>query len=609
MIVHQAMAITIENICHMICVTNSILCLPRRIILSGCLAMLATPALAERHALLIGVSDYTDSRVPDLEGPYFDVTALENILQLHWQFDTENITSLLNESATEVNVLNALDALTDTTQPGDDILIYFSGHGTSASDPLLGSRLHLPDGSGAIVTSEFDPDKLNLSNLVEPTIDGLLIGRYELRPRLQLLDQERNILVVFDACFSGNTARGDQSRYVPRNKRQLSLLKWLSSSRDKKNSDKNGDTNTAAETGANTDANTERFSYTNIVYFGAAAEDQLAVDFSQAELDAGLVTSFDGNPHGGLTDSLLRVLADPGSDHEALSYGRLFNLLVNQFNTHCKTCGHNPVSLPIINNDEHHLLDRVFLSSTNTNKKYHRPSTPASTYTQLVVEAGDNTGAARQLAANTQQSAQANRSPDVIFQRQQEDLIVTSGDGQLITTFPVNTASIELDTWLVARQWLKQRKAKDLQQESANLRVEFRHPVFGATVKGGENVYFNLQTNTNASLCLLLLNANGELSVIYPASAEEVLRVLPAGARIRIPDIEATPIVVTPPWGTDEALFYALPPAHPILDELKTLSESGQIALDNSRFAAFESLLDSGTISYSAASIRFVSEL
>ena len=84
------------------------------------------------------------------------------------------------------------------------------------------------------------------------------------------------------------------------------------------------------------------FEYKNTVYFGAAAEDQFAVDFSQAEIDAGLVSSIDGLPHGGFTDALLRVLSTPLSgvldnqadsarpdNHEVeLSYAQLFNRVV-----------------------------------------------------------------------------------------------------------------------------------------------------------------------------------------------------------------------------------------------------------------------------------------
>jgi hypothetical protein len=579
------------------------------------ISMQALPGLAENHALLIGISDYADPRIPDLEGPYHDVIALRQLLIGHWGFTPERVTTLLNRQATERAVLAALDSLKQNSLPGDDILIYFSGHGTSASDPELGARLHLPDGSGAIVASDFDPDRVDLETTAQPVDDGMLVGRYELRPRLRALDDERNVLVMFDACFSGNAARNTLSAYIPRNKRQLPLISTIPGMM-KPRTPRHGSSEPCEE--CNTEPN-DAFSYDNVVYFGAAAENQLAVDFSQAEIDAGLVTSYDGKPHGGFTDSLLRVLSDTSSARKTLSYGRLFNLLVNQFNISCQVCGHNPVSLPYINNDNNHLLDRLFLAMPSANVRGgRRPAADSDSILRIAAE--HNAGAATQLAnlranqPDSQLASQpsvandANFSPDIVFERQSNQLLASAADGRLINTFPATVSSSDLKAWLVSRQWLKRRQANDLQQESGRLRAEFRHPIYGTTVQDGDAVFFNLQADENVGLSLLSMNAKGELSVLYPTSAEEASRVFTAGSSFRIPATDATPILVTPPWGTDVVLFYSLPPAHPILAELALMSNETNISLDNLHLAVFETLLDSGHVSYSSASIRFNSE-
>lgn len=573
----------------------------------------AVPAVAENHALLIGVSDYIDPRIPDLEGPYHDVIALRQLLIEHWGFTPERVTTLLNRQATERAVLAALDSLKQNSVPGDAILIYFSGHGTSASDPELGARLHLPDGSGAIVATDFDPDRVNTESAAQPVDDGMLVGRHELRPRLRALDDERNVLVMFDACFSGNAARNRPSAYMPRNKRQLPLTS-TSAGMVKTQIPRHGSSELCEECNAEPD---DAFSYDNIVYFGAAAENQLAVDFSQAEIDAGLVASYDGKPHGGFTDSLLRVLSDTSSGRKTLSYGRLFNLLVNQFNISCQVCGHNPVSLPYINNDNNHLLDRLFLTMPSAHVRGGRRPAADSI---LQIAAENNAGAATQLAnlranqpdnqlANQQSTANdATFSPDIVFERQSNQLLASAADGRLINTFPATVSASDLKAWLVSRQWLKRRQANDLQQESGRLRAEFRHPVYGTTVQDGDAVFFYLQADENVGLGLLSMNAKGELSVLYPTSADEASRVFTAGSSFRIPATDATPILVTPPWGTDVVLFYSLPPAHPILAELASMSDETDISLDNLHLAAFETLLDSGHVSYSSANIRFISE-
>ena len=189
-------------------------------------ASLTKPALAvENHALLIGVSDYADERIIDLEGPQNDVTALKTVLVDQWQYPAGNITTLINEQATEESILMAVEQLKLNSEPGDTLFVYFSGHGTSARDNTLGAQLHLPNGSGAIVAHDFDPEQFIGQNTIDHKNrqDGVIVGRSDLRPLFDDLNKNRTLFVVFDACFSGNSARGVNSEYTPHKKRFLSL--------------------------------------------------------------------------------------------------------------------------------------------------------------------------------------------------------------------------------------------------------------------------------------------------------------------------------------------------------------------------------------------------
>jgi len=165
------------------------------------------------------------SAVTDLEGPRFDVSSLRRVLIEQWRYPPANISTLVDSQATEAAILDALDKLQASSSPGDSLLVYFSGHGTSAADTSLGAQLHLPDGSGAIAAYDFDPGAWATDTRVDADShsDGLLIGRYDLRPRFQAMDKDRTLLVMFDACFTGNTARSIDSDYTPRAKRFLSL--------------------------------------------------------------------------------------------------------------------------------------------------------------------------------------------------------------------------------------------------------------------------------------------------------------------------------------------------------------------------------------------------
>ena len=580
------------------------------------IASMALPVSAEQHALLVGVSDYQDERIPDLEGPVNDVEALATVLNTVWKFKAENIHTLLNHEATESGILQALDALGQTTQPGDDVLVYFSGHGTSAHDPQLGAFLHLPDGSGALVSSDFNPELAAGNSSGQSLDDGMLVGRHELRPRLEALDRQRNVLVVFDTCYSGNAARNQFATAPQHQVRNLSLVNFRLQETPRsieqfKPPLTRGCTNC-------TENLSEKFRYDNLVYFGAAAEDQLAVDFSQAEIDAGLVTTFDGKPHGGFTDSLLRVLSDSQSTEAPLSYGRLFNLLLNKFNKYCSHCGHNPVSLPIINDDTNELLQRTFFAGSTPQPASNSDSKPIASAskinaktTTLGIALRDKSDSGidtpKVLRNLVQEYSPTTKTPDISFNLETEILVAYAADGLMIREFDRTVSTTELSQWLEARQWLKDRQATDSQLSDGQLSVEFRHPLLGNRVAGGDSVFFNLYSETDTSMVILVMNSAGELSLLYPATADEAKRIMRAGSRSRLPAKNEAAIEVTPPWGTDTVLFYALPPGLPDDLALHSLSASRSIDPANPVFSAFETALDSGKVAYSSRTIRIVS--
>lgn len=98
---------------------------------------LALPASAATRALLIGVSDYDDATgIADLRGPANDVRLLADVLRSR---GVEAITLLADgvdgaERPTRAAILAALDTLRREAEPGDFVLIHFSGHGTRQAD-------------------------------------------------------------------------------------------------------------------------------------------------------------------------------------------------------------------------------------------------------------------------------------------------------------------------------------------------------------------------------------------------------------------------------------------------------------------------------------------
>ncbi len=85
-------------------VRNLVLCV-------GILLCVAGSALAEKHALLIGVGEYVDVSVEDLEGPPNDVEVLKDLLVEKWAFKEKKITTLVDGAAGRDAILSALDKI------------------------------------------------------------------------------------------------------------------------------------------------------------------------------------------------------------------------------------------------------------------------------------------------------------------------------------------------------------------------------------------------------------------------------------------------------------------------------------------------------------------
>jgi hypothetical protein len=79
------------------------------------------------YALLIGVNDYNDPNLPNLDYPIADAENLYNTLVTYYAFDKENITLLRNAKRADINI--ALDNLALKITPEDNLLIFYAGHG------------------------------------------------------------------------------------------------------------------------------------------------------------------------------------------------------------------------------------------------------------------------------------------------------------------------------------------------------------------------------------------------------------------------------------------------------------------------------------------------
>ncbi|MEO9806091.1 MAG: caspase family protein [Reichenbachiella sp.] len=131
------------------------------------------------HALLIGVNEYRDQSITQLDGPINDANRLKNILTTNYTFEEENITFLQNPTRTEI--IETFDDLQSKIDEDDNLFIFYAGHGVWDED--LKQGFWLP--SDAKRTSK----AAWLSNaMIRDYIGGI---------------HTKHTLLVADACFSG----------------------------------------------------------------------------------------------------------------------------------------------------------------------------------------------------------------------------------------------------------------------------------------------------------------------------------------------------------------------------------------------------------------------
>ena len=82
------------------------------------------------RAVVIGISDYLDPNIPDLQFAHRDALAFAAFLKTPngGGLTDEHIRLLVNEQATASQLAAALFWLIEESKEGDDAIIYFSGH-------------------------------------------------------------------------------------------------------------------------------------------------------------------------------------------------------------------------------------------------------------------------------------------------------------------------------------------------------------------------------------------------------------------------------------------------------------------------------------------------
>jgi uncharacterized caspase-like protein len=136
-----------------------------------------------RKAIIIGINEYEDQEIPQLEGAENDAVEIRNRLRQYGNFDISNDHYLVGPDATRRNILKAVSEIFRKDDKCDLVTFYFSGHG-------------IPDEStneGYIAPYDYYSD--------DPIISG--INMAELKKAIYNTKNIASTIIILDCCYAG----------------------------------------------------------------------------------------------------------------------------------------------------------------------------------------------------------------------------------------------------------------------------------------------------------------------------------------------------------------------------------------------------------------------
>ena len=507
---------------------NKILLIGLLALLISCLAV--SGANAANHALLIGIGKY---KTRTLEGPPHDVAALRAVLVSKYNYHPENIRTLINQEAVKARILDEIKQLALRTRPGDRIFIYFSGHGTSRRDDLM--ALPLPHGSGALVPADFSADP---GQSMETLMSQLIVGRRDLRPVLEPVDRDRQILMVFDTCFSGNAVRAagvndslSLSRYIKLDSRSVfNEERSIGSFEDNLIKD-------------------EPYPYHNIFYISASSENEIAKDIQRDLLY--LYPTIDGKPHGALTDSLLRVLdgqvqIDTNNDGEWSQmelYTALRSVVQQRFRQ-------TPQALPKKGGNADILHARAFFVRSGGGLAAHT-GTRSTSKPVMRVGIEEQLPLLRSRLSKINGVIISNDAPDLIIARDGDAVVLALPNRHPLCRFTSSDIHQIEDR---VRRHLRIQPLINLvyPQQQFNVEVELIGSYQKSIISEDESFGFEISSEKPAYLLLIDVDPSGAVHVLYPFETTELLPLVPGEKRILASKFRAHW-----PFGTETVKLFA----------------------------------------------------
>ena len=160
-----------------------------------------------KRALVIGLGEQVDKRWAKINGDK-DVPLVQQMLH---KVGYTDVRTLVNKQATKAGIVSAFKKLTAQCAVGDIVYIHFSGHGQQVTD-VNGDEGKKDGWDEAWVPYDaylkYGRKDRGEKHLIDDEINVLLM---DIRNRI---GDNGKLLVVVDACHSGDSSRGDENEVI-----------------------------------------------------------------------------------------------------------------------------------------------------------------------------------------------------------------------------------------------------------------------------------------------------------------------------------------------------------------------------------------------------------
>jgi hypothetical protein len=166
------------------------------------IVFIPTSTLADdKHALLIGIQDYSRSGIGSLKGSINDITLMEGVLRERLGLRDQDFIILLDAQATHTGIAKAFTALIEKVKSDDFVYIHYSGYGSQTPDlngdePRNGKDQTWVSYGARIHAMSKD---INSYDVLDDEINAWLAKIYA---------KTEQVIFVSDSCHEATVARG-----------------------------------------------------------------------------------------------------------------------------------------------------------------------------------------------------------------------------------------------------------------------------------------------------------------------------------------------------------------------------------------------------------------